>query len=79
MDHYALLFQKTEFVTWMRNSLLVAVVATSVSVVISILAGYSLARRLRFRGASAFGTAIFITYLVPPPCSSAPRHHEPQK
>jgi multiple sugar transport system permease protein len=65
MDHYALLFQKTEFVTWMRNSLLVAVVATSVSVVISILAGYSLAR-LRFRGASAFGTAIFITYLVPP-------------
>ena len=24
MDHYALLFQKTEFVTWMKNSLLVA-------------------------------------------------------
>jgi multiple sugar transport system permease protein len=65
MDHYALLFQKTEFVTWMTNSLLVAVVATTVSVVISILAGYSLAR-LRFRGASSFGTAIFITYLVPP-------------
>ena len=65
MDHYALLFQKTDFVTWMKNSLLVAVVATTVSVVISILAGYSLAR-LRFRGAAAFGTAIFITYLVPP-------------
>jgi multiple sugar transport system permease protein len=65
MDHYALLFQKTDFVTWMKNSLLVAVVATSVSVVISILAGYSLAR-LRFRGAGSFGTAVFITYLVPP-------------
>ncbi len=64
MDHYALLFQKTEFVTWMKNSLLVAVVATTVSVVISILAGYSLAR-LRFRGAAAFGTAIFVTYLIP--------------
>ena len=25
MDHYALLFQKTDFVTWMKNSLLVAV------------------------------------------------------
>ena len=24
MDHYALLFQKTDFVTWMKNSLLVA-------------------------------------------------------
>ena len=57
MDHYALLFQKTDFVTWMKNSLLVAVVATTISVIISILAGYSLAR-LRFRGAAAFGTAI---------------------
>ncbi len=64
MDHYALLFQKTDFVTWMKNSLLVATVATSASVVISILAGYSLAR-LRFRGAGSFGTAVFITYLVP--------------
>ena len=49
LDHYALLFQKTDFVTWMKNSLLVAVVATAVSVAISILAGYSLAR-LRFPG-----------------------------
>src|SRR5262249_30809535 len=65
MDHYALLFQKTDFVTWMKNSLLVSVVATTVSGVISLLAGHSVAR-LRFRGASAFGTAIFITYLVPP-------------
>ena len=65
LDHYALLFEKTDFVTWMKNSLLVAVVATTVSVVISILAGYSLAR-LRFRGAGSFGTAVFITYLVPP-------------
>src|SRR5262249_5566071 len=36
LDHYALLFQKTDFVTWMKNSLLVAVVATTASVVISI-------------------------------------------
>ena len=65
LDHYALLFQKTDFVTWMKNSLLVAVVATSVSLVLSVFAGYSLSR-LRFRGAGGFGTAIFITYLVPP-------------
>jgi len=64
VDHYRLLFEKTDFTIWMQNSLLVAVVATSVSVVISILAGYSLAR-LRFRGAASFGTAVFITYLVP--------------
>lgn len=40
-------------------------VATAVSLVIAILAGYSLAR-LRFPGVASFGTAVFITYLVPP-------------
>ena len=64
-DHYRYLFFKTEFLTWMKNSLIISVTATSISLVISILAGYSLAR-LRFPGAGSFGTAVFITYLVPP-------------
>jgi multiple sugar transport system permease protein len=65
VEHYTFLFFRTEFFTWMKNSLIVAVVATGISVAISILAGYSLSR-LRFRGAGSFGTAVFITYLVPP-------------
>jgi multiple sugar transport system permease protein len=64
-DHYTFLFQKTDFLTWMKNSLLVSVIAMSISLVIAILAGYSLAR-LRFPGVGSFGTAVFITYLVPP-------------
>ena len=64
-DHYQYLFFKTEFLTWMKNSLIISVTATSISLVISILAGYSLAR-LRFAGVNSFGTAVFITYLVPP-------------
>jgi len=64
-DHYRYLFFKTEFWTWMKNSLIISVMATSIALVISILAGYSLAR-LRFPGVSSFGTAVFITYLVPP-------------
>ena len=64
-DHYKYLFFKTEFLTWMKNSLIISVVATSISLVISVLAGYSLAR-LRFPGVGSFGTAVFITYLVPP-------------
>ena len=64
-DHYRYLFFKTEFLTWIKNSLIISVVATSVSLIIAILAGYSLAR-LRYRGVGAFGTAVFITYLVPP-------------
>jgi multiple sugar transport system permease protein len=64
-DHYRYLLARTEFLTWMKNSLIISVVATSVSVVLAILAGYSLAR-LRYRGVASFGTAVFITYLVPP-------------
>ena len=65
VDHYRFLFVKTDFFTWIKNSLIISVVATSVSLALSILAGYSLAR-LRFRGVGSFGTAVFITYLVPP-------------
>jgi multiple sugar transport system permease protein len=64
-DHYRFLFQRTDFLTWMRNSLVISVLSTGISLAIAILAGYSLAR-LRYRGAGAFGTAVFITYLVPP-------------
>jgi multiple sugar transport system permease protein len=64
-DHYQYLFFKTEFWTWMTNSLIISVVSTAVSLVIALLAGYSLAR-LRYRGVGSFGTAVFITYLVPP-------------
>jgi len=64
-DHYRYLLAKTEFLTWIKNSLIISVLATSISLVISILAGYSLAR-LRFRGVASFGTAVFVTYLVPP-------------
>jgi multiple sugar transport system permease protein len=64
-DHYTFLFQKTDFLVWMKNSLIISVMATSASVVIAVLAGYSLAR-LRFPGVGSFGTAVFITYLVPP-------------
>jgi multiple sugar transport system permease protein len=65
VDHYRYLFERTEFLVWIKNSLIISVVATGVSLAISILAGYSLAR-LRFRGVGSFGTAVFITYLVPP-------------
>jgi multiple sugar transport system permease protein len=64
-DHYSYLFFRTEFWTWMKNSLIISITATSISLVIAILAGYSLAR-LRFPGVASFGTAVFITYLVPP-------------
>jgi multiple sugar transport system permease protein len=64
IDHYRYLFEHTDFLIWLKNSLVVSVVSTGISIVIGTLAAYSLAR-IRFKGAQAFGTVIFITYLVP--------------
>jgi ABC-type glycerol-3-phosphate transport system permease component len=54
LEHYQLLLRDTLFLTWLCNSILVSVLATGISIVIAILAVYSLAR-LRFRGAPSFG------------------------
>jgi multiple sugar transport system permease protein len=64
LEHYKKLLWETAFLTWTKNSLMVTVIATSVSVVIGTIAAYALAR-LRFFGVSSFGTGIFVTYLVP--------------
>lgn len=62
--HYKFLFEETRFLLWLKNSALVAVVSTTVSIIIGTLAAYSLAR-LRFKGSQALGLTIFITYLIP--------------
>jgi len=64
LDHYRKLLWETEFLTWTKNSLMVTILATGVSIVIGTIAAYALAR-LRFPGVGAFGTGIFVTYLVP--------------
>jgi multiple sugar transport system permease protein len=64
LEHYTKLFTDTAFVTWTKNSLLVTVLATSVSLVIGTVAAYALAR-LKFFAVGSFGTGIFVTYLVP--------------
>ena len=65
LDHYRHLFTQTHFARWTLNTTIVAVVSTMISLLCSILAGYSLAR-LRYRGADTIGWGIFVTYLVPP-------------
>jgi multiple sugar transport system permease protein len=64
LEHYQKLLWDTAFLTWTKNSLMITVIATSLSVVIGTIAAYALAR-LRFFGVSSFGTGIFVTYLVP--------------
>jgi multiple sugar transport system permease protein len=65
LQNYINLFSQTNFIRWMINSAVVATASTSISLFCSVLAGYSLAR-LRYRGATAIGWGVFVTYLVPP-------------
>src|SRR5215204_4346641 len=64
IDNYIRLFTTPNYFLWLRNTLIVATVSTVISVTISVMAGFAIAR-LRFRGAALAGTLIFITYLAP--------------
>jgi multiple sugar transport system permease protein len=64
LDHVRSLLQETLFGTWMWNTMLIATVATLISLFCGVIGGYALAR-LRFGWAGLLGTAIFVTYLVP--------------
>jgi multiple sugar transport system permease protein len=58
------LLTDTGYPLWFRNTVLVATVTTVLSVALSALAGYALAR-LEFRGRGWLTTALLITYLLP--------------
>ena len=64
LDHVTNLLQETLFGVWMWNTMLIATVATLISLFCGVIGGYALAR-LRFGWAGLLGTAIFVTYLVP--------------
>jgi multiple sugar transport system permease protein len=64
ISHYTYLFERTIFAHWLKNTLIVSISSTAISLVFSILAGYALAR-LRFWGAGLLGLLIFVSYLVP--------------
>ena len=61
---YHLLFE-TEYPVWLWNTMMVAVCATALSIVASVLAAYAIVR-LRYKGARWVGGLIFLAYLVPP-------------
>ena len=65
LDAYRLLFAKTPFVKYVKNSVIVAVATTAASLVLGCLGAYALAR-LRFRGRRTIASGLVFTYLVPP-------------
>lgn len=65
LENYLYLFQNTDFPEWVKNTLIISVVSTALSVTCSVFIGYALAR-LRFPGSNFLGIGIFLAYLVPP-------------
>jgi multiple sugar transport system permease protein len=64
-ENYTGLWTETRFPTWLRNSLITALVVTAITTVVSSLGGYAVAR-LRFPGRESVASLILILYLIPP-------------
>lgn len=64
LKNYRVAFTSEDFLTAMRNSLVIGIVTTSVGLVFSVLAAYSLTI-LRYRGRDTFGRIIIIAFLTP--------------
>ena len=64
LDNFLELIADPHFQTFFINSVKITVVVVILSMVISILAAFALAR-MRFWGSAALATGVFLTYLVP--------------
>ncbi|HEY2995588.1 MAG TPA: carbohydrate ABC transporter permease [Methylomirabilota bacterium] len=65
LANYTRLFAKTPFVLYLRNSAIIAISTTILSLVFATLGAYALAR-LRFPGRALIARGLVFTYLVPP-------------
>ena len=65
LDHIKFLFESTNYVGFLRNSLFIGILVVVITLVIAIPAAYSLARLTGRWGARA-GIGIFLVYLIPP-------------
>ena len=65
LENFRKLLFETDYSGWMINTVSIAVFATIISMVASIMAAYAIAR-IRFYGANTVGALIFLAYLVPP-------------
>ncbi len=64
LQHFETLLWRTNFLPWLRNTLVISVGATALALLASLLAAYAI-QRLRFWGSGFLGVAIFLSYLVP--------------
>jgi multiple sugar transport system permease protein len=64
LDNYAALLGSSTYMTFFRNSAVVALAVVVITMLISIPAAFALSR-MRFWGSASLATGVFLTYLVP--------------
>ena len=64
LDNYIELLTKNQFLIFFRNSAIVSICVVAVTMVIAIMAAFSLAR-MKFWGSATLATGVFLTYLIP--------------
>ena len=65
LRNYEFLFGETQYLTWVKNTMVVGIAVVAITLVLAVPAAYALAR-LSGRWGQGMGVAIFLTYLVPP-------------
>jgi ABC-type glycerol-3-phosphate transport system permease component len=65
LEHLRLLFVETHYLTFIRNSLVVGLAVTLITLALALPLAYALAR-LRLKWGERMGIAIFLVYLIPP-------------
>ena len=63
-EHFRTLIGETDFLIYFKNTAIVTVCVVVITMVVSVLAAYSLGR-MKFWGSGVLATGIFLTYLVP--------------
>src|SRR5215470_12202161 len=64
LANYATVFRETPYLMYLRNSVVVAVGSTVLSMIIAVLGAYAIAR-LNFPGRAMLARGLVFTYLVP--------------
>jgi multiple sugar transport system permease protein len=64
LGNYIELLTKNQFLVFFRNSVVVSILVVCITMVIAIMAAFSLAR-MKFWGSATLATGVFLTYLIP--------------
>ena len=64
LSNYIELLTQNQYLTFFRNSAIVSVFVVIITMLISVIAAFALAR-MRFWGSATLATGVFLTYLIP--------------